>query len=145
LRFEEKLSALVSIVQALKPQYEEAAENSEARRLIETLIGATIWYLPQPKTLWTGQISLAALSGLPNVKLSRDHDVPRKIAAARLLRLSLDELTMESLAQLYEQSLGRFNLVTKEENRKLMPFQRGGVYETTESAYARAGIKLVFR
>ena len=142
-RFQEKLSALASIVRVLKPLYEGAGENIEARRLIETLIGAGIWYLPQPSTLWTGKISVAALSALPNVKLSRDHDVPRKIAAGRLLRLGVNELTTESLTQLYLRNLGRFNLVTKEENRKLMPFQRDGVYESTESAYASAGVELV--
>jgi hypothetical protein len=76
LRLAEKLAALVTVVRALKPVYECAGEKKELRRLIETLIGAAIWYLPQSKNLWTGQISLLALRALPNVKLSRDHNIP---------------------------------------------------------------------
>lgn len=143
LRLADKLAALVTVVRALKPVYEGASEKKELRRLIETLIGAAIWYLPQSRDLWTGRISLSALRALPGVKLSRDHNVPRKIAAAQLLRLSDDELHVQSLSILYEQTLGRFNLVTREENRRLMPYQRAEVYQSSESAYAKAGIQLV--
>ena len=138
-----KIDALLEVVCALKPAYDGADEKPELRRMIETLVGAAIWYLPQPRELWTGKISRAALNGLPGVKLSRDHDVPRKIAGARLLKVNLGELTFESLAQLYLRELGRFNFVTKAENRKLMPFQRAEVYQDSESAYGKAGIELV--
>jgi hypothetical protein len=59
------------------------------------------------------------------------------------LKLSDDELHERSLTELYEQNLGRFNLVTYEENRKLMPYQRAEVYQNSESAYGKAGIQLV--
>ena len=143
VRLAEKLAALAVVVRSLKPVYDSGAGDKELRRLIETLLGAAIWYLPQPRELWTGKISVNALASLPDGKLSRDHNIPRKIAGARLLQLSLDQLSQESLMLMYQQNLGTFNLVTKQENRKLMPFQRAEVYQTTEAAYLRAGIELV--
>ena len=35
--------------------------NENHKQLLETMIGAAIWYLPQGKELWTGDISIDSL------------------------------------------------------------------------------------
>ena len=58
------------------------------------MIGAAIWYLPQGKELWTGDISIDALKNLfesdepQKITLTKDHHFPRKVAAAELLNLT---------------------------------------------------------
>ena len=38
--------------------------NENHKQLLETMIGAAIWYLPQGNELWTGEISIYALKKL---------------------------------------------------------------------------------
>ena len=70
--------------------YQSPDCSDKQRQLLETMVGAAIWYLPQGEDLWTGCISLQALSQLANadkpksVKLTKDHHFPRKVAAAEL-------------------------------------------------------------
>ena len=51
--------------------------NANHKQLLETMIGAAIWYLPQGKELWTGDISIDALKSLSG------SDEPQKITLTK--------------------------------------------------------------
>jgi hypothetical protein len=142
---------LAKAIQLLAPLYREEALLPSQRQLIETTVGAAIWYLPQGNDLWTGKISEAGLRahhpaspGQPRA-LTKDHHYPRKLTAARLLSLNwatVSDPAAELLTR-YKKEYGTFNLVLKDENRRLMKYQRHRVFEDPAQAYASAGITLL--
>lgn len=121
--------------------------TARQRALLETIIGASLWYIPKPVRAWTGKISVGALqafhpeSGIGNPRLSEEHVYPRKIAA-RLL-LTDPALTGLSLAQQFRATYGRVHLITPEENKAVQRYQRVDVFSTPDAAYSAAGINLV--
>ena len=126
--------------------YQAAAPGE--RGLLETLIGAAIFYLPNTPELYSGKISEQALaslqSDLPGTKLVEEHAIPRKVAGRLLFTTYLDDLRQDSkaLERLYLEKFGRYNLVLKKENDRLKKFQRASVFTSEESSYAQAGIVL---
>jgi len=135
---------LAEVVRAIKPIYNSPHATHNQRQLLETMIGAAIWYLPQPNKLWTGKLSLKAAEALNAKKpVTKDHEYPRKVAARELLSKLPSELTAEVIYALYCEKFGRFNLITREENRKLMQYQRVENFVNTETSYEKAGIRLV--
>ena len=150
-RLIEQCQVLARAIRLLAPLYREASLLPSQRQLIETTVGAAIWYLPQGNDLWTGRISREALRAhLPSSSgqsptLTKDHHYPGKVTAARLL--SLDWTTVSDpaaeLLTRYKQEYGTFNLVLKHENRRLMKYQRDGSFEDPTQAYASAGITLL--
>ena len=121
---------------------------SDEQGLLETLVGAGIWYLPNTPELFAGKISLAALEKLKanpfTTKLVEEHAIPRKVAGQMLFTTYLDDLKKDPavLVELYLERFGKYNLVLKEENDRLKKFQRTGVFTNEEEAYANAGITL---
>jgi hypothetical protein len=120
------------------------------RQLLETMIGASIWYLPQSGDLWTGAISHEALSCLAlsakpkSVKLTKDHNYPRKVAAAELLALDWSKIENkpQEVADRYLRVYGKFNYVLPEENKKLVKYQKTHNFISSAQSYEDAGIKL---
>ena len=136
-----KCSALLKLILGIKDFYKES--NDDNKRFIETTIGAAIWYLPKNnEILFTGKISKDAI--LKGEK-SEDHLYPRKIAATELLNYKWeDELDpVKALADLFMTKYGRYNYVSKLENKRLIKFQKSEVFETPQKSYAAAGIELV--
>lgn len=129
----------------MRPVYESA--TIQQRALLETIIGAAIWYIPKPVHAWTGRISVGALrifhpaSGIEKPRLSEEHVYPRKVAARLLLQDT--SLTGSSLATLFREKYGRVHLITSEENKAVQPFQRVGVFTSPDDAYSKAGIVFV--
>jgi hypothetical protein len=129
----------------MRPVYEAA--NPNQRALLETIVGAAIWYIPKPILAWTGQISRGALqafhpeSGNSRPRLSEEHVYPRKVAARLLLADAT--LTGESMAHLFREKYGRVHLITSEENKVVQRHQRVGVFNSPDEAYALAGINLI--
>lgn len=121
---------------------------SDEQGLLETLVGAGIWYLPNTPELFAGKISLAALEQLGvnpfTTKLVEEHAIPRKVAGQMLFTTYLEDLKRDPavLVQLYLERFGKYNLVLKEENDRLKRFQRTGVFTSEAEAYASAGIIL---
>lgn len=150
-RLVEQCQVLAKAIRLLAPLYRETSLLPSQRQLIETTVGAAIWYLPQGFDLWTRKISVEALRAhLPGSSgqsstLTKDHHYPRKVTAARLL--SLDWTTVpDPAAELltrYKKEYGTFNLVLKNENRRLMKYQRVRSFEDPALAYASANIKLL--
>jgi hypothetical protein len=117
--------------------------------LLQTLIGAAIWYLPgDNKLLFSGKVSkklLEALEKNSDVKMTEEHFYPRKVSATKLFEQHLDDLKSnptETLKNLYLNEFGLFNLVLKSENDRLKKFQKVDVFVRPEEAYAQAGIEL---
>lgn len=144
-RLREQCDVVASMIIAMRPVYEAA--SPQQRALLETIVGAAIWYIPKPVSAWTGRISRGALqafhpeSGNSRPKLSEEHVYPRKVAA-RLL-LSDASLTGESMAHQFREKYGRVHLITSEENKTVRRHQRVAVFNSPDEAYALAGITLV--
>ena len=119
------------------------------RGLLETLVGAAIWYLPNTPELFTGKISREAFLKIQDnpkaTKLVEEHAIPRKVAGKLLFTTYLEDLKKDPsvLMSLYLESFGKYNLVLKEENDRLKKYQKSDVFVTEEEAYAKAGIELM--
>ncbi len=124
--------------------------NHNHQQLLETMVGAAIWYLPQGKELWTGNISINALKKLlesdnpQKITLTKDHHYPRKVAAAELFKLEWSTFSSpaEEVLKRYQDIYGRFNFVLPEENKRLVQYQKGHVFVSPEDSYRQAGIFL---
>lgn len=133
---------MASLIVAIRPVYAAATLNQRA--LLETIIGAGLWYVPKASNAWTGKMSLGALrafhpdSGISSPKLSEEHVYPRKVAARQLL----DDLSLtnETMTSLFQEKYGRVHLITSEENKAVQRHQRVGVFSTPDEAYLLAGI-----
>jgi len=140
----ERCNILARVIVGMKALYEDPQSSRTQRDLLETMIGAAIWYLPQPDDLWTQNISADALKALQaGSKVTRDHNYPRKCAARELLCTPEEQLTADFVLHRYKTKYGTFNLVTKEENRRLMKYQKADLFRTPEEAYSKAAITLV--
>lgn len=92
--------------------------------------------------LFTGKISRDAIR---KGERSEDHLYPRKIAAREILEAQWEDErdSVETLSKLYIERYGRFNYVSKLENKKLIKFQKSEVFSNPETAYGNAGVELV--
>jgi hypothetical protein len=143
---------LAEVVRVLQPLYLNGRLEKTQIDLLETLIGAAVWYLPQFKsTAWTGHISVASLescqscNGSGRPRLSEEHLYPRKLTGAYLLSKKWDTtpdpaMTIQSA---FLTQFGRFCYVTKTENKKLVNLQRKGFFTNAQAAYEAAGIRFI--
>lgn len=144
---QEKAQVLSQLIHLTSELYNNATPAQKG--LLETLIGAGIWYLPSDrKILYSGKISKAAYVRLmsdPSTKLCEEHGHPRKVAGRALYRDYDNQLDPngDKLVALYIELYGKFNYVLKEENGKLSKHQRAEVFVDEVTAYQNAGIELV--
>lgn len=143
-----RAKVLSDTIVAISSIYNSHELDEGQKGMLETLIGAGIWYLPSSKKLFSGLISIEALNRIKidtNVKLVEEHGFPRKVAGKKLLSEHIEELKKDAgkLEELYLNQMGRFNLVLKEENNKLKKFQKTSVFQDEVAAYKLAGIKLI--
>lgn len=133
-----KFLGVYELIHAVSPVYHNLTDT-DARSVIETTVGAAIFYLPKSKEkLWTGMISEAALQ---QNKRCEDHIYPRKITAIELLTHVPQSLPQ--FEQLYWNKYGKYHYVTSEENRMLVKYQKTGEFTSPEEAYESCGIKLI--
>jgi hypothetical protein len=150
-KLEERCEILARMIRAIAPIYHHKSSSANQRQLVETMIGAAIWYFPQGPELWTRMISLEAIQSFhPKErkvppKLTAEHQYPRKIAATELLHLDWenDGQSGQTLLELYRSRYGRYNFVTPQENKRLVTYQKKEVFKGPEKAYRDAGITLV--
>lgn len=149
-RLLERADVIARTVLAQQPFYASQACTANQRQLLETMIGAAIWYLPQGPDLWTGRLSENSLRALAEardprtVRLTKEHQFPCKLAAAQLMAIDweLVEDPADEVLRRYQEHYGRFNYVLPEENKRLMRFQKSGRFLSPEQAYLDAGIHL---
>jgi hypothetical protein len=146
----EKSAVLSRIIMLTRDIYQSGQLSEAQKGLMETLIGAGIWYLPTSTELFSGYISKRALESLQSdpihTKLVEEHAFPRKVAGQLLYSIQDDELLTpdgSGLEKLYRERFGKFNLVLKSENNKLKKFQKKGVFLDETTAYALAEVELV--
>ena len=140
-RVKNKCKGLLKLITGIQKFYKSA--NDDNKRFIETTIGAAIWYLPKDNTvLFTGKISKEAIK---KKEKSEDHLYPRKIAAKELLNIDWDkkDKPVDDIASLFIKKYGKFNYVSKSENKKLIKFQKSEIFKSSEKAYNDAGVELV--
>ena len=63
-RLLERAEVIARTILSQQQFYNSQDTTFNQRQLLETMIGASIWYLPQSGDLWTGAISHEALSFL---------------------------------------------------------------------------------
>jgi hypothetical protein len=150
IALKEKAEVLAKVITLTAELYHDHGLNEAQIGLLETLVGAGIWYLPSSVELYSGYISVNAYLSLKadpiNTKLVEEHSFPRKIAGQKLYTKEIvNKLNNNSeyLSELYENAFGKFNLVLKNENDKLKAFQKKGTFSTPTEAYAAAGIDLI--
>jgi hypothetical protein len=146
-KLKERCEILEKMIVSISEIYFDPQTTNDQRKLLETTLGAAIFYLPQGEDYWTGKISQKAIEALknnPKVHLTKEHQFPRKIAAKRLLsvapKLKNNDL---SLLKLYEEEYGKFNYVTSKENKAISRYQRDEVFEDIDKAYQLAEIEMV--
>ena len=150
LRLLERADVVARTVMSQQAFYQSHQCSPNQRQLLETMVGAAIWYFPQNDELWTGMISVDALesfvgrAGSKAVKLTKDHHYPRKVAAAELFSLNWGTINdpAEEVLRRYLNCYGQFNLVLPEENKRLVKHQRTQSFVSPADAYAKAGIEL---
>ena len=138
-----KFQAVVELVRGIQPYYHSA--DASGRQLIETTIGAAIFYLPSSKSrLWSGMIS-ESLRDVDRSKWCADHMYPRKVSAMKLLGTDWGEIAdpPQYLSDLYYNELGRYHYVTKQENARLKQYQDPSRFQDPQQAYRDCGITLV--
>ena len=144
----DKAEVIARTVISQQPFYLSDECNDNHRQLLETMIGAAIWYLPQGMDLWTGDISIDALNKLSLSQkissLTKDHNYPRKVAAAELLKIDWKEIPVpaKEILNRYKSKYGLFNYVLPEENKRLVQFQKGNIFKSPKDSYEKAGILL---
>ena len=140
-RVKNKCHALLKSVIGIQKFHKTTNEDNQ--RFIDTTIGAAIWYLlKNNQILFTGKISKDAIG---KGERSEDHLYPRKIAVQEILATKWEDENdpVETLSNLYIQKYGRFNCVSKLENKRLIQFQKSEVFVDPETAYENAAVQLV--
>ncbi len=146
----DKAEVIARTVISQQAFYSSKECNKNHRQLLETMIGAAIWYLPTPAELYSGYTSVAALKQFAEavdntpIKLTKEHLYPRKVAARELFELDWSVITEPYLKvqELYLEKYGRFNFVMPKENKWLMKHQKADIFVSPEHSYAQAGVEL---
>jgi hypothetical protein len=149
-RLAERAEVVARTVMSQQPFFQSELCSDNQRQLLETMVGAAIWYFPQSHDLWTGGISVEALTALAqsrrpkSVKLTKDHHYPRKVAAAELFAIDWSVVSDPGAEVLrrYLEGYGQFNYVLPEENKRLVTYQRTSNFVSPDQAYNQAGIEL---
>jgi hypothetical protein len=143
----ERCIALEKLIEAIKPFYSAESTSENQKALLETIVGAAIWYFPHGKNYWNNKVSKSAIEQFkqnPTASLTRDHIYPRKASGKKLLTENLG-LNGEgfNLFCLYQNELAAYVLVTPQENRRLIKIQKSHKYGDWEEAYKKAEIDLI--
>ena len=139
-KLKERCVILREMIIRISGLYNNKDTNDGQKNLIETTIGAALWYLPNGNDLYTGKISQEAIGLLIKEKgnlnkLTKEHKFPRKMAGKELLTNKLSHIKSSSnvLVKLYKSKYGKFNYVTPAENKRLVKYK----------TYKKAGINLI--
>lgn len=150
-KLEDLCRVLEKVIVRTAEIYNDAETNQVQKALLETMLGAAIWYLPGSNELYSGKISKSAeeklREGMPLSKLTKEHGFPRKQAGKELLSELCFSLGQgeNKLGQLYLNKYGKFNLVLSRENKDLIKFQKDGSFVDDETSYKSAKIELLER
>jgi len=147
-KLKKRCEVLRIIILSIDKVYNDEETSNDQKKLIETMIGAALWYLPHGEKYWTGKVSRKALDmkvNDPNINLTKDHQFPRKKAAEELLNEKLEKIAFDKdlLFNLYEEKYAQFNYVYSKENRALTQYQNKADFNDPKVAYRKAGVDLI--
>ena len=137
-KIESKFKVTFELIKTLRPTWLESNDYDKA--FIETVLGATIFYLPTNKNSFSGMISENA-SNIDKKLRVKEHQYPRKISSKELF--INPPKSVEELKELYYNTYGVWNWVTKTENTNLRKHQKDGEFKSPEKSYNDCGIKLI--
>ena len=137
----QRCEILAALISGVQEAYLSATE--EQKSFIETTIGAALWYLP---TIRAGYISIELVKRFQDqkdTKASEEHIYPRKISASELLNMDKSEINAEVILQLYIDKYSKICLITPDENKAAIKYQKKGSFKTPIDVYNQANIQLV--
>ena len=135
LRLKERADVVARTVLSQQSFYQSDQCTQNQKQLLETMVGAAIWYFPQSDELWTGEISVEALKALA------ESSQPKKVKLF-LLNWSVIEDPAEEVLNRYLSCYGQYNFVLPEENKRLVKYQKTKSFISPEQAYEQADIQL---
>ena len=143
-RLTQRCKTLAAVVRKLRPLYQKKNAITTQKDLLETIIGAAIWYLPECDELFSGKMSSKALKACERDRtewgrLTKDHCYTRKRAGADLLK-SKAKMTGVKMMDGYKRTWGRYHRVTKKEHHLITALHKKRVFRM---AYKKAGVNLV--
>jgi len=120
---DERYSYFHQIYSSIFQNYNDHADNLNAKKYYETVLGAGVFYLPQhAESCWSGYISHNAIQNkINNInnRLVRDHICSRKRTANFLLNKD-NPMELRHFIDLYNSISAKFSYVTSEENLNLI-------------------------
>lgn len=130
-----KFSVLKKLLHCSQIIYRDLEESKE-RTFLETIIGAAIFYLPnRVNKHFSGYISIEAIkSYLNSGKMVKDHMMPRRYSAARVLN---SEYSLENFVTDFHNQFASFMYVTSQENKRLVNYDD----DSYDNALIRLGIE----
>ena len=137
-KIESKFKIAFELIKKLRPTWVES--NDYEKAFIETILGATIFYLPTNKDSFSGMISENASKVDKELRV-KEHQYPRKISSKELF--TNPPKSVEELKEMYYNRYGVWNWVTKTENSSLRKYQKDGKFKLPEKSYNDCGIKLI--
>lgn len=143
-----RIELLAKFIIATAPIYHDEKTNSRQKALMETIVGAGVFYLPHGTNLYSGYMSKAALHALKKnnkIKLVKEHPFPRKITGKLCYTDYLKSIqeNLENFEKLYLEKFGRWNYVLKAENNKLIKYSKSDNFIDEKTSYILSGIELV--
>lgn len=137
-KIESKFKVTFELIKKLRPTW--LVSNDYEKAFIETILGATIFYLPTNKDSFSGMISENATKVDKKLRV-KEHQYPRKISSKELFLNPPSNI--EELKELFYNTYGVWNWVTKTENSGLRQHQKYGIFKSPEKSYNDCGIKLL--
>lgn len=118
-RFPDKVRSLIEVLRHIRDVY--AAQNETGKNFIETVVGASIFYLPHPvNECFSGYCSIEALKDKINGKsIVREHITPRKYAAREVLT---NTYNIDNFYDDFKRRYRRFMYLTGHENKKTVNY-----------------------
>jgi len=141
-----KCEGLYRNLELIRGDYKKLTDKRH-KKIFEYGIACIIKYITnRGLKFWSEKISEGLLRKLRNSNYNRfsaDHDPPRKVLAIQYLNdPKFDNISEQDFLKDFEEKV-KFNMVTSKENKDLRPFQKFGVYKSSEKAYEDAEITLI--
>lgn len=137
-----RYKGVYNIYQNMVANYDNADDN--VRSYFEVVLGAALFYLPQPvHESWLGDISINLLRSMivrenNSIRMVKDHVFARKRAAHELLN---NLFTLDDFCNEYDNKYRKFTYVTSAENNSLVNWHIE--YETYAEALINNNIYLI--
>ena len=117
---DDKIETLVALLGPVRNVYHQSSRTG--KNLIETIVGASIFYLPHPvNKCFNGFCSIEALKeAIKEERIVREHITPRKYAAREVLAANYD---LGNFRLHFSERFSKFMYLTPNENKKTVNFK----------------------